>query len=121
VAEFGFALPSAQRMQGDRHKVVVRHALRAHLPPLVLERRDKAEFSYVYAAALEDIGGEQVFSRLKCAERGWVDAAAAAGMYRRMTGLYSRGDGAYIELALQLWSIAALELWLDRVAPITAS
>jgi asparagine synthase (glutamine-hydrolysing) len=121
VAEFGFALPSAQRMQGDRHKVVVRHALRAHLPPLVLERRDKAEFSFVYVAALEAIGGEQVFSRLQSAERGWVDAAAAAGMYRRMTGLYSRGDGAYIELALQLWSIAALELWLERVSAITAS
>ena len=121
VVEFGFALPPAQRMQGHRHKAVVRRALRSHLPPSVLDREDKAEFSFVYAAALEAIGGEQVFSRLQSAERGWVDAAAAAGMYQRMTGLYSRGDGAYIELALQLWPIAALELWLERTAAITAS
>ena len=121
VVEFGFALPSAQRMQGDLHKAVIRRALRAYLPAVIADRSSKAEFSFVYAAALDAIGAGQIFMRLRSSERGWVDAAIVADMYERMTALYSRQDEAYIELALQLWAIVALELWLARVAGITAS
>ncbi len=121
VAEFGFALPPAQRMQDGRHKAVIRRALREYLPPMIADRADKAEFSYVYVAALEAIGVDGLLTRLESAERGWVDAASVRAMHQRMRGLYSAGDQAYIELALQLWAIAALELWLTRVSSITAS
>jgi asparagine synthase (glutamine-hydrolysing) len=121
VVDFGFALPPAQRMQDGRHKAVIRRALRDYLPPAIADRPDKAEFSYVYVAALEAIGVDRLLTRLESAERGWVDAAAVRAMYERMRALYSAGDEAYIELVLQLWAIAALELWLARAAVITAS
>ena len=121
VVEFGFALPPAQRMQDDLHKAVIRRALRAYLPAVIADRSSKAEFSFVYAAALDAIGARQVVTRLQSAERGWVDGAVVTEMYERMTALYSRQDEAYIELALQLWAIVALELWLARVGAITPS
>jgi asparagine synthase (glutamine-hydrolysing) len=116
VAEFGLALPAAQRSDGRDIKLVVRGALRDYLPPTVAARTtldDKAEFSSTYIDALESIGGRDVFHRLRSEEAGWVDGRVIRENYEDMIQLYSKGSDAYISFAGPLWSVAALEFWLD--------
>jgi asparagine synthase (glutamine-hydrolysing) len=114
VAEFGLALPSAQRRSGREIKIVVRRALAGYLPPMVAARRDKAEFSHVYVDALNAIGGAATFATLRSEEAGWVDGAAVRRMYERMIELYRSGDDAYIACVGPLWAVAALEMWLEH-------
>jgi len=44
---------------------------------------------------------------------GWVDGRAIRQMYADMIQLYRRGDDAYIAFTGPLWTVVALELWLD--------
>ena len=124
VAELGLALPSSQRTEGGAIKVVIRRALGAYLPPIVAARvslADKAEFSPTYVEALETLGGPHAFSRLRSEEAGWIDGRVIRQMYRDMIQLYTRGDVAYIAFTGPLWSVAALELWLEAARAESAT
>jgi asparagine synthase (glutamine-hydrolysing) len=114
LAEFGFALPESQRWAGGEIKVVMRRALTSVLPPTVLHRHDKAQFSSTFVEALESLGGRSFFARLLSDEAGWIDGAATQRMYDQMIGLYSGGSGSYIGLASALWNVAAVELLLKH-------
>jgi len=116
VAEFGLALPAAERSDGRQIKVVVRRALADCLPRHVASRTslaDKAELSSTYVEALGALGGRQAFVRLRSEEAGWVDGAVIGSMYDDMIQLYSRSDDAYIAFCEPLWAVIALEVWLD--------
>jgi asparagine synthase (glutamine-hydrolysing) len=116
VAEYGLALPVAERSSGREIKVVVRRALADCLPPLVASRTslaDKAEFSSTYVEAIEALGGRRAFDRLRTEDSGWVDRPAIRRMYDDMIRLYSHGSDAYIALSEPLWAVIALETWLD--------
>jgi asparagine synthase (glutamine-hydrolysing) len=119
LAEFALALPSSQRARGRQDKVLVRTALREHLPQSVAAREDKAEFSSTYVQALEAIGGRELFARMRSEDAGWVDGKAIRKMYDDMIQLYSRGTDAYIASTGPLWAVAALEVWLDRASTLT--
>jgi asparagine synthase (glutamine-hydrolysing) len=114
MAEFGLGLPSSERWQGRQQKVLLRRALRDYLPPLVADRQDKAEFSPTYVETLAAIGGRALFTDLRSHTTGWVDGRLVSEMYERMIALYSRGDDAYIALMGPLFTIAALEIWLQK-------
>jgi asparagine synthase (glutamine-hydrolysing) len=114
VVEFGFALPERQRWSAGRTKVVLRRAAAPVLPAMVLERDDKAEFSSTFVEALAALGGRPFFETLQTAAAGWVDAAVTRRMYDEMIGLYTQGRESYIPLVLALWSVAAVELWLNH-------
>ena len=114
VAEFGLALPESQRWKGSETKVVVRRALGGVLPPLVRKRNDKAEFSSTYVRTLEAIDARALLERPRTEAAGWVDAAATRRLYDDMLRLYNRGDEAYIRLAGAVWSVVAMELWLEH-------
>jgi asparagine synthase (glutamine-hydrolysing) len=114
LAEFGFALPEAQRWAGRETKVVMRRALKDVLPGSVLRRNDKAEFTPTLVETIRTLGGRSFFTRLQSVEAGWIDGQVIRRMYDQMTGLYSRGDRSYIRLADALWSVAAVELWLHQ-------
>lgn len=116
LAEFGFALPEAQRWVGRETKVVIRRALRDTLPTAVAARDDKAEFTSTLVDTLEGLGGAAFFRRLRIADAGWVDPAGVIRMYQEMRGLYSRGGESYIQLADAVWSVAAVELWFIRAS-----
>ena len=84
---------------------------------MVANRDDKAEFSGTYVETLESIGGRSAFTDLRSTAAGWVDGRVMTDMYDRMIALYSRGDDAYIALMGPLFTVAALEIWLDRAQP----
>lgn len=111
IAEFGFALPEAQRWSGGETKVVLRRALGPALPEIVRRRNDKAEFTPTLVHTIQQLGGGQFLSDLRIADAGWVNAVAIRQMYEDMRQLYTRGDESYIRLADAVWSVAAVELW----------
>jgi asparagine synthase (glutamine-hydrolysing) len=114
VAEFGFALPEAQRWRGGVTKVLMRRALAPELPPVVRARNDKAEFTPTLLQAIDALGGRGFLTHLAVAEAGWVDAVEIQRVYDEMRRLYSRGDESYIPLADAVWSVASVELWLTE-------
>ena len=116
VAELGLALPASERSQGREIKLVIRRALADYLPPLVASRTtlaDKAEFSSTCVEALEALGGQRAFTRLRSEDAGWTDGAVIRRMYADMIQLYSRGGDAYIAFCEPLWAVMALEVWLE--------
>jgi asparagine synthase (glutamine-hydrolysing) len=115
VAEFGMALPEPQRRQGTETKHVLRRAFADLIPPPILARRDKAEFSSTYVDALTALGGASFFTGLRTERAGWVDGAVVRRRYDEMIRLYSRGDDAYIGSLNALWAVASVEMWARRL------
>jgi asparagine synthetase B (glutamine-hydrolysing) len=115
VAEFGLALPSSQRMAGGAHKIVIRNALGDVLPAAIARRLDKAEFSTTFIDALDGLGGSRMFTELRSEQAGWVDGTAVRRRYDQMMSLYRAGDESYIQLSGPIWTIVALEIWLEEV------
>ena len=111
IAEFGFALPEAQRWSGGETKVLLRRALSPALPDRVRRRNDKAEFTPTLVQTIEHLGGAQFLSDLGVVDAGWINGPAIKQAYDEMRQLYSRGDESYIRLADAVWSVAAVELW----------
>jgi asparagine synthase (glutamine-hydrolysing) len=115
VAEFGLALPESERWEGGETKRVLRRAFRDIIPPGILARKDKAEFSSTYVDALRGLGGGSFFETLRIEGAGWVDGAVIRRRCDDMFRLYSRGDEAYIECLDALWSVASIEIWARRM------
>jgi asparagine synthase (glutamine-hydrolysing) len=115
VAEFGWGLPESQRRQGKETKHVLRRAFADIIPPRILARHDKAEFSTTYVDALAALGGASFFTDLRTERAGWVDGGVVRRRYEEMIRLYSRGDGAYIGSVNALWAIASIEMWARRL------
>ena len=108
-------LPSSQRMAGGAHKIVIRNALGDVLPAPIARRLDKAEFSTTFIDALDGLGGSRLFTELRSEQAGWVDGTAVRRRYDQMMSLYRAGDESYIELSGPIWTIVALEIWLEEV------
>jgi asparagine synthase (glutamine-hydrolysing) len=111
LVEFMLAVPEEQRWLRGETKRVLRHAMRGMLPEVVRRREIQADFSDLFALALEELGGERAFDDLAIAEVGWVSAPEARVMWRRMVERRSRDDLTYIRDAWPLWVIVAVELW----------
>src|SRR5258708_10003774 len=99
LAEFGFALPESQRWSGGEIKVVMRRALTSVLPPTVLHRNDKAQFSSTVVEALESLGGRPFFARLLSDEAGWGDGAGPPRMDDPLIWPFRRRCGSYTVVA----------------------
>jgi asparagine synthase (glutamine-hydrolysing) len=57
IVQFAFSTPERLRMCGDRTKYLHVQAMQGLMPPTVLERRTKAEFSVVFREALDRMEG----------------------------------------------------------------
>ena len=115
LVELAFALPEDQRWRNDQPKYVVRRAMRALLPDMIRTRATKADFSHVFAQALQTHDAHRTFERLMTEELGWVLGDRVRAMYRRMIRLYACGDDRYIQNTWPLWMIYGIELWLQTV------
>jgi asparagine synthase (glutamine-hydrolysing) len=107
LVEFGLGLPGASKIQGGWTKAVLRRALDDRLPPAVVWRRDKVQFSVPQAQWLRGPLRELAFDLLlgpSFAARPVGDAPAARALLAQIDVL--DGDGAD-----RLWRLLAVELW----------
>ena len=105
LIEFCFSLPDEILQRGGLSKFVLRQSLQGMLPPSILERRDKADFSFVGVELLEAIGGRAVFENLKLYECGWIDRNVTLGLYDQMLRWYGQSDPRYVEPSWILWNL----------------
>lgn len=101
LVSFSASLPERLLTAGAVDKRLHRWAMRTSLPPGVLGRRDKAEFTSVFAEPLAELQGRMPdFSHSTAAE--WADIARARGILDTVL------RDAYVGVVVwQLWSLAA--------------
>ena len=110
IVEFALALPEEQRWRGPVRKVVLRHAMRDLLPPDVLARTWKPEFSSVFVSALAAADPDLFFAP-QCARRGWVDADESARLFRQLLDASSRREPAAAQHLWPMWKLLSIEIW----------
>jgi asparagine synthase (glutamine-hydrolysing) len=112
VVEFALALPESQRRRGSTSKFILREAMRGRLPESVRQRRDKADFSHVFAEALCSPGARHILQSPVTAAVGWVRGEAARRACERMSAAYAAGDPGYAAQVRPLWMLFGIEIWL---------
>jgi asparagine synthase (glutamine-hydrolysing) len=115
IIEFALALPEEQRWRRDQPRFVLRQAMQGLLPETIRQRLTKADFSHVFAEALQAQGGEGLFDSLTIASMGWVNGERLSGMYREMAQLYAGGDLGYTRYLWLLWLAYGIELWFNTI------
>jgi len=115
LIEFALALPEEQRWRRDQPKFILRQAMQGYLPEMIQRRLTKADFSHVFAEALQAVGGERLFGSLAIAQTGWIDGAYVSEMYRQMALRYAQGGLGYMSYIWKLWMIFGIELWFNTV------
>jgi asparagine synthase (glutamine-hydrolysing) len=111
LLEFAFAIPADQHWRRDEPKFAFREAMRSVLPDSIRNRRDKADFSVLYARAFELFGGERAFRTMGIAATGWIVESEVMKVYREMSTAYRAGDERYGTLVWPLWMLLSIELW----------
>jgi asparagine synthase (glutamine-hydrolysing) len=114
ILEFGLALPENQRWRGQLAKPVLRHAGRAWLPPLVLERSTVTGAASVIGRAVERQFAAGLWDNASTVRRGWVNRPALLESFDEMQGGRTRRDGAQA-LAFPLWLACSVELFARHV------
>jgi asparagine synthase (glutamine-hydrolysing) len=118
IVRFALALPEDQRRRGRITKFVLRAA--AALPPPLGARLTKSDLGFSLRDAIDALGGRRFFERLRLADAGWVDAAAACRGYDVVSRGASPAGPVEGALLSRLWLLAAIEVWFraayDRVA-----
>ncbi len=112
VVEFALALPEDQRRREDRSKFVLREAMSGCLPERVRTRRDKADFSHVFAEVLGTADVRPFFEAPVTASLGWLRRDHTRRTYERMAGAYAAGDATYTVYVRRLWMLLGIEIWL---------
>jgi asparagine synthase (glutamine-hydrolysing) len=111
LVEFALTLADRHRWTPPWSKTVLRQALTDRLPPLVLERRDKGEFSEVFALEYSlpvyaDLLRDPVIERA-----GWVPAGSAGRQLETFLARYRSSDAGYRRLDWSVYALVALEVW----------
>ncbi len=97
--QYAFSTPARLRMQGDTRKVIHRLAMQDVMPPLILERKTKAEFSSVFQLQLDAM--QEMLTKTLPRERAtWV---TPQGMARLFETYQSHSQAGKVEWVL--WSI----------------
>ncbi len=112
IIEFTLATPDDQRRRGELQKFTFRNAMRGVVPPAILKRLDKAEFSPLYIRALENLHEAGLFDLPRLTSTGWVNGESIRNKYREMLSMRAKGDAKYIHHIGPLFTACAMELWL---------
>jgi asparagine synthase (glutamine-hydrolysing) len=115
IIEFALALPEEQRWRRTQPKFILRQAMQGLLPETVRQRLTKADFSHVFPETLQALGGERLFNSLAIESMGWVNGSQVRAMYQQMSQCYARADLGYLSYIWKLWTIFAIELWVNTV------
>lgn len=115
LVEYVFGIPQAQRFDPPVTKIVLRNAMKGLVPESIRMRRSKAEFSHIFANAIERSGGESFFSSLEIASVGWVDSEELKRAAAFFVNGYRDGNRRYNTYLWQLWAVLGIELWFREV------
>jgi asparagine synthase (glutamine-hydrolysing) len=115
IIEFALALPEEQRWRRDQTKFVLRQAMQGLLPETIRQRLTKADFSHVFAEALQVQGGDRLFDSLTIASMGWVNGERVREMYQELSHLHAKGDRQYTRYIWPLWLACGIEQWFNTV------
>jgi len=113
VVEYALALPEEQRWRWDQPKFVVRRAMQGLVPERILRRDTKADFSHVFAEALQVRESGRLFDSLLIESMRWVDGEILRKIYRKMAQNFASGDPTYISYVWKLWMTFGIELWFN--------
>lgn len=83
IVQFAFSTPERLRLRGDRSKYLHVRAMQGLMPPAVIKRKTKAEFSAMFRARLDDMG-DHLTRGLPREHPDWLDA----GGMRRLFDAY---------------------------------
>lgn len=116
LVDLALGFPDRLRWTGGLTKLVLRRAMGDDLPALVRERPDKGEFSAVFAEEYGSPSFAGLFRHPQLERLGWTRRGAAACQLEALTQRYRSGDksyrgfiwGAYVLVALELWSRASV-------------
>lgn len=115
LVEFALALPEEQRQGPERGKVALRAAMRGILPEAVRQRVSKVHYSELYLEALEALGGETCFARMRIEDVGWVDGDRVRRLHEGAVRAARAGDPRYADAMIPLWQVLSVERWLCTV------
>ncbi|HCU53762.1 MAG TPA: hypothetical protein DIC36_05625 [Gammaproteobacteria bacterium] len=79
--QFAFSTPERLRLRGDRTKYIHVRAMQDLVPPAILDRKTKAEFSITLHMQLKQMK-EQLTSTLPKERAGWVEPAGMTRLYQ---------------------------------------
>ncbi len=116
LVEWLLALPDDLRFRERQSKYVSRKALSDLLPPAILNRGDKADFTNPMLKVVTAAYRQTDWRNLRVADRGWVDAGVVRDLQREFNAT-GTSEEARIRAALALWHVAALEAWLRGAFP----
>jgi asparagine synthase (glutamine-hydrolysing) len=115
ILEFGYAIPDDQRWRPPYTKYVLRRAARGWLPDLVRDRLDFAGASSVVVRNVERQVSAGLWQNASIVRRGWVALPVLHAVYEKMMSQYRASDEAYERLALRLWFVCAVEIFMRYV------
>ena len=110
LVEFVFSLPGDFKIRDGKGKVLLRDAVRGHVPDSVVQERPKLGFVVPIREWFRTRPEETVYPVLfsdRCRERGWFDAKAMESALRR----HISGE---VDLSSQIFRWVSLELWCQR-------
>jgi HD-like signal output (HDOD) protein len=90
-----------------RNKIILREAMRKHLPPSTRERHDKADYSHMLAETILQFIPQ--FEQLAVYQTGWLENAKVVAMARDFLQNWNSGSDKYIEDVWSLWMIISVE------------
>jgi asparagine synthase (glutamine-hydrolysing) len=106
--QLAFTTPARLRLRGAQTKFIHRQALRTLLPPSVLRRGDKAEFSGAFRRHLDSLGN-QLTGSLPATRADWVSREGMERLYRSYAGNQELGSPIW-----PLWGLVACDAMLEE-------
>ena len=104
LVELALRLPDRLKISGGTTKRILRLAMKPHLPPMIIERRDKLGFATPQGRWIRSAIGEisSLLTQARVVDLGWVERAEVDRLLRSGR----TGD------ASLLWRVVVLESWL---------
>lgn len=110
LVELAFQLPAALKIRGGDTKVVLREAMKRHLPASILERRDKKGYPTPSSAWMRGAHREWLADLLlseRVLARGFTEPEV-------VRALWSEHAGGASDHSWRIWQLATLELFCRR-------
>jgi len=115
VVEFAIALPEQQRRNCDgQRKHILRQAGKVLLAPMIRERTGGADFSFLFAEAMQVPMVKEVFKTGVLEKLAWASNRKIEEYNEKMVNVYEN-NGDYTKYMWTLWYAYSIQLWLNNV------